>query len=72
MERKPYILGLSASLRNSRRIKNDNNVIDELSKIDAVDQLKTFLKNQAKIRLDQFVNSGRKDGLPFNEIYRNL
>ena len=36
------------------------------------DELVEYLKNQAKIHLAQFVDAGRKEGLAFDELYKNL
>jgi len=69
---KPKIIGFSASLRNSRRSLENQDLISDLKKIENKEVLVDYLKKQSKIRLDQFVDSGRKEGLPFDQIYRNL
>ena len=69
---RPKIIGFSASLRNSRRSIENQDLIADLKQIENVKSLVDYLKKQSKIRLDQFVDSGRKEGLPFDQIYRNL
>lgn len=71
-QNRPKIIGFSASLRNSRRSIENQDLVQDLKEISNKGDLIEYLKNQSKIRLDQFVESGRKEGLPFDEIYRNL
>ncbi|HEX3147111.1 MAG TPA: NAD(P)H-dependent oxidoreductase [Gemmataceae bacterium] len=66
------ILGLSASLRNARRGGGNHDLIAELMALNTKDELFDYLKNQAKIHLANFVDSGRKEGLAFDELYKNL
>mgnify|MGYP001223010606 FL=1 len=66
------ILGISASLRNARKGSGNKILIDELKAINDEESLKEYLKNQAQIHLQQFVDAGRKEHLPFDEIYTNL
>ena len=72
MMRKPQILGISASLRNSRYGAGSRAVIEELASLSTKQQLLNYLETQAKLRAEDFFNSGRKDGLAFDEIYKNL
>lgn len=46
--------------------------MDELRNCESEVDLKTFLADQARVHLQQFVDGGRADGLPFDEIYSNL
>ena len=69
---KPTILGLSASLRAARSKSGARNLPLEIAALESRERLDAFLVEQAKIHLDQFVEAGRKDGLPFDKIYRQL
>ncbi|MDP6473529.1 MAG: NAD(P)H-dependent oxidoreductase [Alphaproteobacteria bacterium] len=69
---KPIILGLSASLRAARSKAGAKNLAAEITALPSRERLDDFLGEQAKIHLDQFVEAGRKDGLPFDQIYRRL
>jgi multimeric flavodoxin WrbA len=66
------ILGLSASLRNARRGGGNKQLVDELLKLNTKDGLVAYLKQQAKIHLANFVDAGRREGLAFDELYKNL
>lgn len=68
----PIILGLSASLRAARSKSGAKILAQEIADIKSRERLDAFLGEQAKIHLDQFVEAGRKDGLPFDQIYRQL
>jgi multimeric flavodoxin WrbA len=70
--RMPHILGISASLRNARSKGGAENLIKELEGLDDRAALDAFVHDQANIHLDQFLQSGRNDGLPFDELYRRL
>jgi multimeric flavodoxin WrbA len=37
-----------------------------------VEALQSYLKEQTKIQVKNFIAAGREDGLPFDDIYRNL
>ncbi len=69
---KPIILGLSASLRAARSKSGAEILTQEIAALENRERLDAFLGEQAKIHLDQFVEAGRKDGLPFDQIYRQL
>lgn len=69
---KPLIVGLSASLRAARSKAGAKNLALEIAALADRESLDAFLGKQAKIHLDQFVEAGRKDGLPFDQIYRQL
>ena len=68
----PIVLGLSASLRNARSSSGAHRLRDEIAALKTREQLDEYLKEQANIHLDQFKAAGRTDGLPFDEMYRNL
>lgn len=68
--KRPKVLGISASPRNARYgISSD--LSRQISQIGTREELQEFLSAQAKFCLEKFVESGRKDGMPFDEIYRN-
>ena len=66
------ILGISASLRNARRGKGNNLLIEELEAISSREELGTYLEDQAQLHLEHFIEAGRKDETPFDEMYKNL
>jgi multimeric flavodoxin WrbA len=66
------ILGLSASLRNARRGGGNAALISELKTLPNKDALNAYLKQQASIHLQQFVEAGRSEKLPFDVLYKNL
>lgn len=69
---KPRILGLSASLRHARSRKGARDLLKEIAALEDIDALYRFVEEQAKIHLDQFVEAGRADGVPFDDLYRKL
>lgn len=68
----PRILGLSASLRNARSKAGSANLVEELLGLGDREALDAYIADQAQIHLDQFVQAGRADGKPFDELYREL
>jgi multimeric flavodoxin WrbA len=66
------ILGLSASLRNARRGAGNQSLISELQALPSKEALVSYLKSQASIHLQQFVEAGRNQNLPFDVLYKNL
>ncbi len=70
--KKPLILGLSASLRRARSRGGAKVLVDEIGALDDREALDEYLASQAKIHLEQFVDSGRGEGLPFDVLYRRL
>jgi multimeric flavodoxin WrbA len=66
------ILGLSASLRNARRGGGNRQLVGDLLGLKTKDELFAYLKQQASIHLTQFVEAGRSQKLPFDELYKNL
>jgi len=69
---KPLVLGLSASLRNARSAAGARRLKGEIEALEDRAALDAYLAEQGQIHLDQFVAAGRKDRLPFDQIYRNL
>ena len=47
-------------------------LIKELAQCKQEGELKIFLQKQADLHLQNFIGSGRKEGVAFDEIYRNL
>jgi len=70
--KRPLILGISASLRAARWKDEGMLLAEELRQITDREGLDVFISDQAKIHLDQFLEAGRKDGKPFDELYRKL
>ncbi len=70
--RKTRILGLSASLRAARWKDTGKNLVQELAEVSNREKLDEFITDQAKIHLDQFIESGRRDGKAFDELYKDL
>jgi multimeric flavodoxin WrbA len=69
---KPLVLGLTASLRNARSAAGARRLKEEIEALGDRAALDAYIAEQGQIHLDQFVAAGRKDRLPFDQIYRNL
>jgi multimeric flavodoxin WrbA len=70
--KKPMILGVSASLRNARRGLGNVSLIEEIKALGNKVELMEFLKQEAAVHLRQFEESGRTESLPFDKMYSNL
>ncbi len=66
------ILGVAASLRNARWGKGRGALVESLLACPDEEALRAYLVEQAELHLENFVESGRAQGLPFDEIYANL
>lgn len=66
------ILGLSASLRNGRLGFGAKALTDEIRKLSSKTELVEFIVSQTKLRSEEYMEAGRKDGKPFDEIYKSL
>ena len=66
------ILGISASLRNARRNKGNNLLVEDLIDIKSKSELIAYLKEHASIHLNHFVELGRKENKPFDELYKKV
>lgn len=66
------ILAVSASLRNARWGKGVGNLISRIKEIKDERELFEFIGSEAKVHFDQFLEAGRKDGIPFDDLYKNL
>ena len=69
---KPKILSLHASLRNGRWGRGVAELLKNIKLINDKKELFRFIHKEGKIRFEQFIEAGRKDGLAFDETYRNL
>lgn len=73
MSDKPVrVLGVSGSLRNARFGAGSEALVSDLSALSSEDELLTYLKKQTQFRFDDFVEAGRGNGLPFDQIYAEL
>ena len=66
------ILGISASLRNARRGLGNVSLIEELNAIETEPELHQFLAQEAEQHLQNFMDAGRKELMPFDRMYANL
>lgn len=66
------ILGASCSLRNARYGKGTATLISEIKSLTDEKALAQYLEAQTKVRLNDFIEAGRGEGLEFDEIYRRL
>lgn len=66
------ILGISGSLRNARFGAGNDNLIEEIKGLRSEGELQTYLGLQTKLRVEDFLDAGRRDGQPFDQIYKNL
>ncbi|GAB5538681.1 MAG: hypothetical protein Salg2KO_07840 [Salibacteraceae bacterium] len=66
------ILGISASLRNARRGLGNVSLVNELNAIETEEGLKDFLTQEAEYHLQNFIDAGRDELLPFDRMYANL
>ena len=66
------VLGVSASLRNARFGAGSDRLIEDIAEIKSELALRDYLLTQTKIRADDFIEAGRAEGIPFDQIFRNL
>lgn len=66
------ILGASCSLRNARYGQGTEKLVGEIQAIADEKALVAYLEAQTKIRLNDFIEAGRGEGLEFDEIYQRL
>lgn len=66
------ILGLACSLRNARWGAGNEALVEALRSCATEEQLKTYLREQSNLHLQNFIDAGRAEGKDFEEIYRNL
>lgn len=66
------ILGISASLRNARRGLGNASLIEDINSIGSEEELKTYITQEAEAHLQNFIEAGRKENKPFDEMYTDL
>ncbi|MEW6470019.1 MAG: NAD(P)H-dependent oxidoreductase [Bacteroidota bacterium] len=66
------ILGISGSLRNARRGRGNQSLVSDLMALKTSEELDTYLALQAGYHLENFLEAGRKEKLPFDQMYANL
>ncbi len=66
------ILGISASLRNARRGVGNESLIEDINNLATEEEMHKFLEQEAALHLQNFIEAGRKDDLPFDQMYTNL
>ena len=71
-EARPRILGLCASLRSGRWEKGQRRLIDQLMALESEEALREFLQEESSAHLQNFLDAGRKEGVPFDELYAAL
>lgn len=69
---KPTILALNASPRNGRWGSGLDLLIESIKACKDLQELKQFLQQEGSIRYSQYLESGREQGLSFDETYKNL
>lgn len=72
MKSKPKLLGIAGSLRNARWGAGNQQLIQSLMNIEGKEELFRFLKSESELHLQNFLDAGRREGKPFEEIYKNL
>ena len=66
------VVGFSASLRNARFGLGTAKLVSELKGLGSEQELTDFLQRQTKIRSEDFLEAGRRDGKSFDELFRAL
>jgi multimeric flavodoxin WrbA len=69
---RPKLLGIAASLRNARWGAGNRRLTEALLALPDRAALDEFLTRESELHLENFLQAGRRDKKPFNEIYRNL
>ena len=70
--KQPVVIGLSASLRNARNRAGSRELIGDLRELPSREALHDYLVEQGNLHLDQYFQAGRKDNLPYDQMYREL
>jgi multimeric flavodoxin WrbA len=68
----PTILSINASPRNGRWVKGIDELLSSIQKLNTNEDLMDFLKTEGKLHLDNFIEAVRKDGIPFDQLYKKL
>lgn len=66
------ILGISASLRNARRGTGNDSLIQDIYACKEEREMHTLIQQEAALHLENFAEAGRKENLPFDQMYTNL
>lgn len=66
------ILGVSASLRNARRGLGNASLIADIMALGTQEKLFEYIEQEAALHLQNFMDAGRKERLPFDAMYLNL
>lgn len=72
MPGKTKILAISASLRNARWGRGVTDLLDRIRSFRNRDELAAYVGEEARVHLQQFIDAGRAEGLPFDQLYENL
>lgn len=59
-------------MRNARRGRGNQSLIEELCALKTKEELDKYLEQQANFHLENFLEAGRKEKLPFDKMYSNL
>jgi multimeric flavodoxin WrbA len=70
--RRPLILGFSASLRNARSREGAQELLHEILNCSHWAELHSYLVEQGNIHLEQYLEAGRRDGVPYDILYKEL
>ncbi|MFK7959726.1 MAG: flavodoxin family protein [Phycisphaerales bacterium] len=68
----PRILGICGSLRAGRWGVGITSFVEQIESLGSESELSEFLERESLAHLQNFVDSGRNEGLSFEELYRNL
>ncbi len=69
---KPKIIALSASLRNGRWGKGITELLSTIRSIEDKTEFYDFIRNEGRVHYENFIEAGRTEQLPFDELYKNL
>ncbi len=66
------ILGISASLRNARRGLGNDHLVRDILNLNTKEELLSYIEQEAAAHLQNFVEAGRHQDVPFDVMYTNL
>ncbi len=72
MSQPPRLLGVACSLRNARWGAGSEELTASLTSLPDEEALGAFLERESSRHLENFMEAGRREGLDFAAIYRNL
>ena len=70
--KKPMILGLGSSSRSGRWGEGCLELIRDLYSLSDFQELQNYLKSESSQHLENFLNAGRRKGVSFKELYKEL